>query len=248
MLIQSNHNPLPFLKLISHDLRWQIVQTLAMTDLRVGEIVDRIGQPTNLVSYHLRQLREGNIVSARRSTVDKRDVYYSLNFHNFDWQWGNVREVIAPPPPPQEHMNHTHLPDRAVRVLFVCANNSARSQMAEALLNNRADRRHVVAYSAGIDPTRVKPEAIYAMQQLGLDISQSTAKSVDEFVNTTIDYVITICDEAREYLSGFNKQTCLLHWGQASPSNITNPEARRYGYVQAALALQDRINYFLSSV
>jgi arsenate reductase len=83
------------------------------------------------------------------------------------------------------------------RVLILCTGNSARSQMAEGLLRHDGGARFEVE-SAGVSPTAVRPEAVAAMRELGIDISDQRSKSVDEFADQNFDYVITVCDNARE--------------------------------------------------
>jgi arsenate reductase len=84
-----------------------------------------------------------------------------------------------------------------VRVLILCTGNSARSQMAEGLLRNDGGDRFEVE-SAGVNPSVVRPEAIQAMREIGIDISTHTSKSVEQFVRQDFDYIITVCDNARE--------------------------------------------------
>lgn len=83
------------------------------------------------------------------------------------------------------------------RVLILCTGNSARSQMAEGLLRSIADDRFDVE-SAGVAPSQVRPEAVEVMSEIGIDISAHRSKSVDEFANQDFDYVVTVCDNARE--------------------------------------------------
>jgi DNA-binding MarR family transcriptional regulator len=75
--------PLNFLKVLAHDLRWQLVSELTQSDYRVQELVDLLQQPQNLVSYHLKQLRSQRLVTEHRSTADARDIYYSLDLASF---------------------------------------------------------------------------------------------------------------------------------------------------------------------
>ena len=93
------------------------------------------------------------------------------------------------------------------RVLILCTGNSARSQMAEGLLRHDAGGKFIVE-SAGTKPSSVRPEAIAALHELGIDISGHRSKHVDEFAGQTFDYVITVCDNARE--------TCPVFFGAAS--------------------------------
>ncbi|HEX6183199.1 MAG TPA: arsenate reductase ArsC [Pyrinomonadaceae bacterium] len=83
------------------------------------------------------------------------------------------------------------------RVLILCTGNSARSQMAEGLLRHHGGERFEVE-SAGVSPSRVRPEAVEAMREVGIDISGQRSKSADEFAGQAFDFVITVCDNARE--------------------------------------------------
>ena len=86
---------------------------------------------------------------------------------------------------------------KPVRVLILCTGNSARSQMAEGLLRHEGGDRFEVL-SAGVNPSQVRPEAVEAMREIGIDISSHRSKSADEFVGQDLDYIITVCDNARE--------------------------------------------------
>jgi len=110
------------------------------------------------------------------------------------------------------------MPDRK-RVLILCTGNSARSQMAEGLLRHDAGDRFEV-FSAGTKPGQVRPEAIRVMQELGIDISRHRSKSVDEFRDQTFDYVLTVCDHARETCPFFPAQAVLLHHTFEDPATL----------------------------
>jgi arsenate reductase len=114
------------------------------------------------------------------------------------------------------------------RVLILCTGNSARSQMAEGLL--RHDGRDLFeVFSAGTRPSHVRPEAIAAMRELGIDISAHRSKSVDEFAGREFDYVITVCDNAKELCPVFPGQTRRIHWSFDDPAAATGDEATRLG-------------------
>ena len=115
--------------------------------------------------------------------------------------------------------------DRA-RVLFLCTHNSARSQMAEGLLRNLGDDRFEV-HSAGTEATRVRPLAIAAMREIGIDISKQTSKTLDRFVDEKFDYVITVCDDANEACPIFPNATHRLHWSLPDPSKATGSEEEK---------------------
>ena len=103
------------------------------------------------------------------------------------------------------------------RVLILCTGNSARSQMAEGLLRQMAGDRFEVE-SAGVAPTEVRPEAIEAMNEIGIDISEQHSKSVDEFAGQEFDYVITVCDNAKEQCPVFPGKTQRIHWSFEDPA------------------------------
>jgi arsenate reductase len=103
------------------------------------------------------------------------------------------------------------------KVLFICNQNSGRSQMAEALLRMLYPERYE-SYSAGVIPSQVNPYAVKVMEQLGVDMSSHRSKSIDEFMDTEFDYVVTVCDVAKEtcpYFSGRN----VLHHSFSSASS-----------------------------
>jgi arsenate reductase len=96
------------------------------------------------------------------------------------------------------------------RVLILCTGNSARSQMAEGLLREMGGDRFEVE-SAGVNPSRVRPEAVEAMREIGIDISGHRSKSADEFVGQDFDYIITVCDNARETCPVFPGRAERIH-------------------------------------
>jgi len=119
------------------------------------------------------------------------------------------------------------MPDKQ-RVLILCTGNSARSQMAEALLRHDAGNRFD-AFSAGICPGRVRPEAIEVMRELGIDISNLCSKSVDEFKGQSFDYVLTVCDNARESCPIFPCRTVTIHKSFDDPAAFEGSEEERLG-------------------
>jgi len=112
------------------------------------------------------------------------------------------------------------------RVLILCTGNSARSQMAEGLLRHDAGERFEVE-SAGTKPSSVRPEAIAAMKELGIDISGHRSKSVEEFAGREFDYVITVCDSARESCPMFFGAATKLHQSFEDPAALIAPAYER---------------------
>lgn len=112
------------------------------------------------------------------------------------------------------------------RVLFLCTHNSARSQMAEGLLRHLGDGRFEV-HSAGTEATRVRPEAIRAMAEIGADISDQESKTLDRYLGEYFDYVITVCDAANEACPIFPGARERLHWSFMDPSQAQGDEEER---------------------
>ena len=113
-----------------------------------------------------------------------------------------------------------------MRVLILCTGNSARSQMAEGLLRHDAGNRFEVS-SAGTKPTRVRAEAIAAMREVGIDISGQRSKSVEELAGQSFDYVITVCDNAKESCPVFPATTKRIHWSIEDPAAAQGSEEGR---------------------
>src|SRR5438552_17688398 len=106
------------------------------------------------------------------------------------------------------------------RVLFICTHNSARSQMAEGWLRHLAGDRFEV-HSAGTEATRVRPLAVQAMREAGIDISGQESKTLERYLNQPWDYVITVCDQANEVCPYFPGGKKRLHWSFPDPSQAT---------------------------
>lgn len=128
------------------------------------------------------------------------------------------------------------------RVLVLCTGNSARSQMAEGLLRHDAGDRFEV-FSAGVDPAaRVRPEAIAVMQELGIDISGHRAKHLDEFAGQKFDYVLTVCDNAKEACPIFPGQTVTIHHSFHDPAAFDGSEEERIALFRR---VRDEIRQYL---
>ncbi len=106
-----------------------------------------------------------------------------------------------------------------MKVLFLCTHNSARSQMAEGLLRNLYGDKFEV-YSAGTEPSRVNPYATEVMDEVGIDISAHTSKSTDYFDGTKMDYVVTVCDNAKESCPTFPGARHIIHKSFRDPSQF----------------------------
>lgn len=119
------------------------------------------------------------------------------------------------------------------RVLFLCTHNSARSQMAEGLLRTMGRDRFDVM-SAGTEATQVRPQAIGAMAELGIDISHHTSKTLDAFIEQRFDLVITVCDDASEACPVFPNAEQRWHWSIDDPSKASGTEEERMAAFRTA--------------
>ena len=241
--------PLPsFLKLLAHDIRWNMIALLARSDYSVQEMVRILKQPQNLVSYHLRRLHEHGLVRERRSTADERSIYYSLDLALLHSRYLSAAESLHPAlGTTEDEMQKTMTPSplKTVRVLFLCTENSARSQMAEGILRHLSDG-HVEAFSAGSRPSHLHPLAVQTLAAMDIDISQQRAKHMNELPNAAFDYVVTVCDRVREACPTFPGDPERIHWSFSDPATVEgSSEDQLRAFEQIALQLITRIRYLL---
>jgi arsenate reductase (thioredoxin) len=130
---------------------------------------------------------------------------------------------------------------RKKRVLFLCTHNSARSQMAEGLLRHLAGDRFE-AMSAGTEATHVRPLAVRAMEEVGVDISGQESKTLERYLGEPFDYVITVCDDANEACPFFPGARERLHWSFEVPSRAEGTEEERLAVFRGVRDLiKDRV-------
>lgn len=230
---------LDFLKLLAHDVRWGLLAELARSDRRVGELVGLMARPQNLVSYHLGRLRDGGLVQEHRSSADGRDVYYGLDLARLGEMYRQSGGVLHPAltyPPPAPGLKGAAQPER---ILFLCTHNSARSQMAEALLREKMGAGIEVA-SAGSEPSVVHPLAVRVMAEWGIDLGGQRSKHMDEITGVAWDRAITVCDRVREVCPVFPRETITAHWSVRDPSAVAGDEAERLAAFRAVADDLDR--------
>ena len=124
------------------------------------------------------------------------------------------------------------------KVLVLCTGNSARSQMAEGFFRHEGGAQYEI-FSAGTKPSFVRPEAIAVMREIGIDISGHRSKSVAEFDGQSFDYVVTVCDNARDNCPLFPSGTVRLHWSFEDPAAVEGTEA---GRLAAFRRIRDQIH------
>ena len=244
--VASNLAPPEFLQLAGHPLRWRLLAELARSDRMVHELTGLVGQPQNLISYHLGKLRDGRLVSARRSSADRRDAYYTVDLTRVGALLSATGEALHP----GLQLTPRPSPGRAspgtVRVLFLCTGNSARSQMAEALARARSGGA-VEAHSAGSHPKPLHPNAVEAMQAVhGIDLTGQVPKHLSEFAHRRFDRVISLCDRVREVCPEFPGHPVTIHWSIPDPAAADARDDLSYpAFEQTAAELETRIGFLL---
>jgi protein-tyrosine-phosphatase/DNA-binding transcriptional ArsR family regulator len=242
-------SPPRVLRLAGHPLRWRLLSELARSDRRVGELCELAGRRQSLVSYHLRQLRDGGLVSMRRSAADGRDSYYVLDLARCGELLSSARASLHPalaPTPRRRARGRRGAP--LARVLFLCTGNSARSQIAEALAG-RLSGGAVSAASAGSHPKPQHPNAVRVMRERGIDISGGRSKHLSEFADQRFDYVISLCDRVREVGPEFPGGPELIHWSIPDPAREPgSDEDTLPAFERTASELCTRIGFLIEAI
>jgi protein-tyrosine-phosphatase len=231
-------------------LRWRLLRELAHSDRRVRELAALSGQPQNLVSYHLGQLRASGLVRARRSSFDGRDTYYHLDLPRCAQSLAAAGVALHPglrldPAHPGPAETGGPVP---CTVLFLCTGNSARSQAAEALARARSGGR-VEAFSAGSHPKPLHPNAVRVMAERGVDLAPRRSKHLSVFAAGRFDYVITLCDRVREVCPEFPGHPGYLHWSIPDPAAAGGSDQDTYpAFERMAAELETRIGFWLAAI
>lgn len=194
--------------------RLAIVDTLAFTDASPSELGRTLNMPSNLLAHHLGVLADAGVITRSRSEADRRRTYVQLSPDAFDFA-------------------ATPWQQRVPRVVFVCTQNSARSQLAAALWTSRAG---LPAASAGTRPApRVNPKAVAVARRHGLELRRAKTAHVRDVVRAD-DLVVAVCDHAYEELAGDGVPQ--LHWSIPDPVLSAATDA----YERAFDSLNDRID------
>jgi protein-tyrosine-phosphatase/DNA-binding transcriptional ArsR family regulator len=241
--------PLEFLQLVAEPNRWRLLRELTRSDRRVGELTELLGEPQNLVSYHLAELRRAGLVSARRSSADGRDNYYRVEPKRCAEFLCSAGAALLPGlrlgplrPEPVKISGR-----RGPRVLFLCTGNSARSQMAEALLEHLSGHQ-IQARSAGSQPKSLHPDAVRVMAERGLDISGRPTKHLSRFARIRFDRVITLCDKVREVCPEFPGQPTTAHWSIADPAEGDTDADTQAVFERTAEDIENRIGLLIAEL
>lgn len=240
--------PPPFVRLTSNPLRWRLLRELALSDRTVRELLLLVDEPQSLVSYHLRLLRDGGMVTARRSSADRRDSYYAIDLRACREALQSAGTALHPSlrfAPAAPECRRVRRSRRRPQVLFLCTGNSSRSQIAEALLGQMSGGA-IQAFSAGSHPKALHPNAVRVLRPYGLDISANRTKHIDEFRSRRFDTVITLCDRVREVCPEFEFRPELVHWSLPDPSSEGSTNRTSYpAFQRTAAELETRIGFWL---
>jgi ArsR family transcriptional regulator, arsenate/arsenite/antimonite-responsive transcriptional repressor / arsenate reductase (thioredoxin) len=236
------------LRLAGHPLRWRLLSELARSDRRVGELCTLAGRRQSLVSYHLRQLRDGGLVSMRRSAADGRDSYYVLDLARCGELLSSAGASLHPALAPSAGRSKPERGPVLARVLFLCTGNSARSQIAEVLARELSGGA-VSTASAGSHPKPLHPNAVRVMRDRGIDISGNRAKHLGEFSDERFDYVISLCDRVREVCPEFPGGPELIHWSIPDPAREPGSfEETLPAFERTTGELCERIGFLLDAI
>ena len=231
-----------FLRLAGHPLRWQAMTELAHSDLRVRELVTLLGQPQNVVSYHLRLLRDGGLVRTTRSSFDGRDSYYHLDLDRCADALARTGAALHPA------VLRPSAASPSGAVLFVCTGNSARSPIAEALLRKRTSGR-VETASAGTAPrATMHPVATEVLRhRYDVDIAGQQPIHVAALGRRRFDYLVTLCDKAREHCSDLGDHPRRIHWSIPDPAAAgAGKRATTAAFLRTAADIDNRVRHLVS--
>jgi protein-tyrosine-phosphatase len=254
MSVTSNPlaSPPSFLRLAADPVRWRLLRELALSDRRVSELSALVGEPHNLVSYHLGQLRSAGLVSSRRSQADGRDAYYILDLtrcrDRLAESGGTLHPGLRLSALPGAGRAATRGRRRRARVLFLCTGNSARSQIAQALVQRLAGGA-VQAFSAGSHPKPLHPNTVRVMSARGIDLSRRRSKPISRFTDRQFDYVVSLCDRVREVCPEFPEHPRMIHWSIPDPAREgDNDEQTLPAFERTANELAERIPFLLELI
>lgn len=233
-----------FLRALGDETRLKTVQLLLDSDLKAGEIALRLGAPQNAVSYHLKVLRTTGLLRDRHSSLDGRDVYYSLDGGRLEALYQAVGAALAAG---GESLTGVAVPaptGRPWRVLFLCTHNSARSQLAEAILRRNGGAAVSVS-SGGNEPGEVHPLTIRLLREWGIDPRRHYSKPTEAVSHEPFDDVITVCDRMREGCPTFQGDPHRIHWSIPDPVAVPGPEAQWPAFRSTGDELTTRIKHLL---
>lgn len=229
------------MKALADPYRLHILDLLTQGEACHSELKEQVGLPPNLLSHHLRVLRQAGLVRTRHDTIDGRWIYYAANKDSLTYWRAWLGQFLDPArvqarsalcgPEGQQAPANLSQPEEVERkrkrfVLFLCTGNSCRSQMAEAIVNTRLSDEWA-AFSAGTQPAGcVHPRAVESLAEIGIDWRGHSAKHADEFQRIPFDLIVTLCDNAKKYHPVWldQNQPAPVHLGFPDPARATGSE------------------------
>lgn len=180
------------------------------------------------------------LIAGQRATIDRQ----RADLDRLDAELVDLETTVAAASRAQLREAVSVHPD-PIRVLFVCSGNSARSQIAEALLRDIGGSDFEV-HSAGTEPRGMNPNTLRVLGDIGIDWSAARSKSVTEFVGQPFDYVITVCDRARQSCPVFPGEHNTLHWGLDDPAESEGADAEKLAaFSRTRMEVANRIRPFV---
>ena len=241
--------PPGYLRLVAHPVRWRLLRELVASDRAVRELTQLVDEPQSLVSYHLRQLRDGGLVSARRSSADGRDTYYAIDLARCRGELQAAGGALHPGavarPGAAPARRTARRSGRRPRVLFLCTGNSARSQIAEALLEHMSDGT-VEAVSAGSHPKPLHPNAVRVLRKRGIDISREPHQAPRRVPRAAVRPGDHAVRPRPRGLPEFPAHPQLVHWSVPDPALEGSTNRASYpAFERTAAELETRISFLL---
>ena len=233
---RTGTRPPRFLELAAHPLRWRLLLELARSDRRVHELCALLGEPQPLVSYHLGRLQEEQLVDlarcGERLAASGGALHPGLNL--------STRSPAADPRGAHRRVR--------VCVLFLCTGNSARSQIAEALVEQLGGGA-VEAFSAGSHPKPLHANTLRVLREHGIDHSGRRSKHLGELAGQRFEYVISLCDRVREVCPELPGEPNMIHWSIPDPAREGGSDDLSYpAFERAAAELAARIPFLLELI
>ena len=244
--------PPAFLRLAGHPLRWRLLSELARSDRMVHELTGLVGHPQNLVSYHLGKLRDARLVSARRSSADRRDAYYTVDLTRVGDLLAAAGAALHPGASIRARRRARSGTGRRGFGCCSCARATAPVRRWPRPWPERRSGGGVEAYSAGSHPKPLHPNAVRVMRdEYGIDIAGQRSKHLSVFADQRFDWVISLCDRVREVCPEFPGSPETVHWSIPDPTAghpDGDEEASYPAFKRTAAELETRIGFLLGAL
>lgn len=237
------HDSVTFFRLLADPANHAILARLARSDERPTKLSDITQLTPETVATALANLEAAGLVTSRQSDVGDGERYYHLDLGKLQQRYAMAGRAIHPALVPSDaEIAEESAPQTKPRILFLCTHNSARSQMAEGLMR-ALSHGSIEVFSAGSEPGQIHPLAIETMASMRVDIRGQRSKHYREFLGQHFDYVITVCDRAREACPVFPGLQESFHWSIPDPAAVEDESERHRAFHQAATQLANRIRY-----